>query len=609
MSYLRICALTVLAVAVLFVGLSYFLVAGRAVSALVPNSLVVTSLDLGAVSLDWDDVPNATEYQLRYWDTEWHALPHGDIRVTMQGSSGVVHGLPEGTEMAFAVRTRAASGRWSDWSDSLHDVILPARTQAQLARPTNLTVTLREPGMVTLDWEGLAPPNAYQVSYWSTTKDGGEWVILPDAGIEVSMDSSDGSGAVIRQLPDAAEQTHSFAVRAFTEGGISEWSETLRAPAYLKAPENLRGWYQGPGLVALDWPDIPGAQTYEILYWHETPTTSQWSILPVEEVQVSLNGSEALVDLQADISDVIQSFAVRAVSSVSQSAWSEVAEVMPVLEAPSGLLGRLLDDGTITLEWREATAKAYDVRLLQDTESGPQWVILPTSSVTVNLDGTRVNLDKLPDFNTFSFQVRSVGERSESEWSEVLTLSSPGNSLPPASPATALVVSTPPPPPATPLPDVGTGSPGTVSPTPTVEPTPTPRRRSSSRGGSSTAVQPTPTPRPRAWLSPNPQIALAKGDSKKFTVNMEGIPAGAINVMVILQDDNKRTIKIKLNGHEHSNWEGGGGHAYYVNRENGKYVVELKGENAGTTTVGLEVYRDADPNTAWGGTYTVTVNE
>ena len=496
MNKLRLGAIVALAVAVLVTGSSFFLVSSRAGGSLVPHSPILTALDMGSVSLDWNDVPNAAEYELQYRDIEWNPLPHRDVRITIQGSSAVVHGLPGGSDYAFAVRTRAKNGRWSDWSEPLYDVALPAETP--LASPTRLRVTKRELGSVTLDWQGATQINNYQVSYWYSSEEGDEWIILPAAGIQLLMDWAEGSKAIVNQLPEDPERIHNFAVRAFTGGGFSAWSEVVRAPDYLKAPEDLIGWYRDPGVVRLDWPDVAGADTYEVLYWHETQASSRWSVLPVEGARVSINGSGARVDLSPFRSDKMLNFAVRAVSGESTSTWSKVVEVALELGVPQGLWGLNSPDGGVWLDWNDvSSAHAYDVRFWLETTGAPQWVILPVAEVPVQVEGSEATLEQLPGYASYHFQVRAVdGGGETSAWSEVLEVTNPEGfvflspfetpiatvTLIPALPPTATPTFTPT---ATPMP--------TATLTPTVTPTPTPTRRRRS-SGSQTPATPTPIP-------------------------------------------------------------------------------------------------------------------
>lgn len=493
----RLYAIVALAIAVLVTGSSFFLVSSRAGGALAPNSPILTALDMGAVSLDWDDVPDAAEYELQYRDKEWKPLPHKDVQVTIQGSSAVVHGLPGGSDYAFAVRMRAVNGNWSAWSEPLYDVALPA--EAPPIRPTHLRVTKRGLGSVTLDWHGAAPIDSYQISYWHSSEEGDAWVILPAEDIQVLMDWADGSRAIVSQLPEGPERIHNFAVRTFTGAGFSAWSDVVRAPDYLTAPEELIGWYRDPGLVRLDWLDVAGAVTYQVLYWHETPAAAQWSVLPVEGAQLSIDGSGARVDLSPFSSDRMLNFAVRAVNSVSISPWSKVVEVALELGEPQGLWGLRQPDGAAWLDWNDvSSAQTYDVRFWHERGGNPQWVILPITEIPVSVEGSGATLEQLPDYASYYFQVRAVdGGGESSDWSEVFEMSNPGGTdflSPFETPIATAPVAIP-----TLIPTATATATPTVTPSPTATlgptatPTPTTRARRRDNSGQTPAT-PTSTP-------------------------------------------------------------------------------------------------------------------
>ncbi len=502
MNNLRLYAIVALTIAVLITGSSFFLVSSRAGSALAPNRPILTALDMGAVSLDWDDVPDAAEYELQYRDTEWKPLPHKDVQVTIQGSSAVVQGLPGGSEYAFAVRMRAVNGNWSAWSEPLYDVALPA--EAPPSRPTHLRVTKRELGSVTLDWQGAVPIDSYQISYWHSSAAGHAWVILPAEDIQVLMDWAEGSRAIVSQLPEGPERIHNFAVRAFTVAGFSAWSEVVRAPDYLTAPEDLIGWYREPGLVRLDWLDVAGAATYQVLYWHETPATARWAVLPVEEARLSIDGSGARVDLSPLSSDGNLNFAVRAVNSLSTSPWSQVVEVALELGVPQGLWGLQQPDGAVWLDWNDvSSAQTYDVRFWYERAGDPQWVILPVTEIPVAVEGSRATLEQLPAYASYYFQVRAVdGGGEPSDWSEVFEMSNPGGTdflSPFETPIATVPVAIPtliPTATATATPTVAPSPTATLAPTAT--PTPTRARRRSNSGQTPAIPTPTPTRLPEA---------------------------------------------------------------------------------------------------------------
>ena len=320
------------------------------------------------------------------------------------------------------------------------------------------------------------------------------------------MDWADGSRAIVSQLPEGPERIHNFAVRTFTGAGFSAWSDVVRAPDYLTAPENLIGWYRDPGLVRLDWLDVAGAATYQVLYWHETPASAQWSVLPVAGAQLSIDGSGARVDLSPFSSDRMLNFAVRAVNSVSISPWSKVVEVALELGVPQGLWGLRQPDGAAWLDWNDvSSAQTYDVRFWHERGGNPQWVILPITEIPVSVEGSGATLEQLPDYASYYFQVRAVdGGGESSDWSEVFEMSNPGGTdflspfetpiaTAPVEIPTLIPTATPT---VTPSPTATLG--------PTATPTPTTRARRRDNSGQTPA---TPTSSPPDCLRPMARIA------------------------------------------------------------------------------------------------------
>ena len=510
---------------------------------LAPSRPIAKVLDPGTVSLDWDDVAGASGYELRYGDSEWNVLPHGDVSVTMEGSSAVVRSLPGDSELAFAVRTRAAAGYRSNWSDPVYPDPLPARvapttelpTRVLPATPLNLKVAKRERDSVTLEWQAVSSADSYQVAYWRTSEESEDWVILPDEGIQVSIDTLDGTGAVVSRLPEQPARMHDFAVRAVNTEGVSDWSAVVQAPAFLQRPQDLIGWYQAPGQVVLAWQEVSTANTYEILFWYDLETVSEeWVVLPTDGIKVSLVGSQALVDLGSNYPERLLNFAVRAINDLSESPWSTVVAVGPILQVPAALTGRLLESGAISLNWPDVpVVDAYEVRFLLDGGSSEsQWVTLPAAGIEVSFEGSEARLEQLPYYGSYFLQVRATKENSlPSDWSEVFALtrqtSRPGVTVQTTTPGGGTS---------------GTGTPSTESPGddgappqpasgPTVggaspsatvaeaQPTPTPRSRSRNRNS-----QPEPTPQPRVRLAGVP-TTIKVGEAKQVTLIREGNPA------------------------------------------------------------------------------------
>ena len=529
-----------------FIALAVAVIGGvlglhRSASAtLAPSRPIVRAIEPGTVSLDWNDVPAAAGYELRYRDSEWNVLPQGDVRVTMEGSSAVVRSLPSGSEYAFSVRTRTPVGYRSNWSDPVYPAPLPARvspTRALPATPINLKVAKRERDSVTLEWQAVNSADSYQVAYWRTSAQGADWVILPDEGIQVLLDVYSGTGAVVSQLPGLPEGVHDFAVRAVNSEGVSTWSEAVQAPAFLQVPQDLIGWFQAPGQVVLAWREVPTADAYEILFWHDLATVSEeWVVLPTDGIEVSLDGSQALVDLGSNHSDRLLNFSVRAINNLSESPWSSIVAVGPVLQVPAELTGRLLEDGAISLDWPDVpVVDAYEVRFLLGGSSESQWVTLPASGIEVSFEDSGARLEQLPYYADYFLQVRATKENSlPSDWSEVFAItrqtSQPGTTvqatsvgITPSGPGTTSAESPTDAeaPPQTSPGSGGGGPPGGTSTLETAaEATPTPRVRSGNRNS-----QPEPTPQPRVWLQNLPST-IKVGKPEEVTLMREGIPAG-----------------------------------------------------------------------------------
>ena len=528
-----------------FIALAVAVIGGvlglhRSASAtLAPSRPIVRAIEPGTVSLDWNDVPAAAGYELRYRDSGWNVLPHGDVRVTMEGSSAVVRSLPSGSEYAFSVRTRTPVGYGSNWSDPVYPAPLPARvspTRALPATPSNLKVAKRERDAVTLEWQAVNSADSYQVAYWRTSEEDADWVILPDEGIQVLLDVYSGTGAVVSQLPGLPEGVHDFAVRAVNSEGVSTWSEAVQAPAFLQTPQDLIGWFQAPGQVVLAWHEVPTADAYEILFWHDLATVSEeWVVLPTDGIEVSLDGSQALVDLGSNHSDRLLNFSVRAINNLSESPWSSIVAVGPVLQVPAELTGRLLEDGAISLDWPDVpVVDAYEVRFLLGGSSESQWVTLPALGIEVSFEGSGARLEQLPYYADYFLQVRATKENSlPSDWSEVFAItrqtSQPGTTvqatsvgITPSGPGTTSAESpTDAEAPPQTSPGSGGGPPGGTSTLETAaEATPTPRVRSGNRNS-----QPEPTPQPRVWLQGLPST-IEKDQVIPVTLMREGIPAG-----------------------------------------------------------------------------------
>ena len=522
----RVRARTVLVGLLAFAALGLVLVGTLSWHPAVPEKPSVVAVTSSSVVLEWDDVPSAVEYQLSMRESEWLALPLEDIRLDFDGSSAVISQLPAGTNLAFGVRARAPIGRWSEWSEVVWDVNLPT-IETVPSHPGHLTVSGRAPGKVELDWQDVSDANSYQVHFSNAFESGAPWTLLPTADIDLWLD---GSGAVVHGLPESTDQAYRFKVRAANQLGNSEWSEVVKAPAALDTPSGVTGRRYGPGTVMLNWVEVFNANSYQVGLLLSKESVYKWAVLPVEGIQVSVEGSSATVGPLPEDSELEYSFVVRAINAIGESNWSGIIQVPVELHAPEDLTAAHGELGAVLMNWGTVpAADTYQIRLWHMDGNQPVWVQLPLGDMEVSLHGPSAILRKLPAYAGYFLQVRAVdAAQVPSPWSEVVYLQNQEGTQLPAPPEAPFVPATFTPVPTPTLVPTFTPTPtATLEPIPTLEPTPTPtptpRRRTSGRSSRPNTPTPAPTPTytptPRAWLDPNPGTSgLPMHEWTEFTV-------------------------------------------------------------------------------------------
>ena len=181
----------------------------------------------GAVSLDWNDVPTATSYEVRFWlATERHyvelspdAAVHG-ISITFDGSSAAVSGLPTTDHDGwYFFQVRAINdGGASDWSPN-NAIAVPTDGPVPPDTPEPPTGQRTGVGTVTLDWDDVDRATGYQVGLWSHPN----LVPLPSDDMPAVKVQMNGSSATLTGLPSGWSH-YWFTIRAGNEGGTSGWS-------------------------------------------------------------------------------------------------------------------------------------------------------------------------------------------------------------------------------------------------------------------------------------------------------------------------------------------------------------------------------------------------
>ncbi len=106
-----------------------------------PNGLVNPD---GSILLLWNDVPEATSYDVGLWRTsDWTILPTDDITISFFGAGANIYGLPRQTTHKLSVRSVNSDGIKSKWSSSV-SIDIPGTASATATPnpvPTSICIT------------------------------------------------------------------------------------------------------------------------------------------------------------------------------------------------------------------------------------------------------------------------------------------------------------------------------------------------------------------------------------------------------------------------------------------------------------------------------------
>ena len=188
----------------------------------------------GTITLDWDDVDDATTYEVWQWDgnldpSTWRKLRFRSgsrnftVNININDSSAVVSGLENGVRYSHIVMARSDGGAYSPWSEiqSTFAGILPSV-------PTNFTGA---PGIGSIDlkWDAVAHATAYEVQQWNGHASTPEWQNLPFKDGSFPIEFTDSSAKVRGFIKGT---TYSHRIRSANGSLKSDWS----AYVHTKAP-------------------------------------------------------------------------------------------------------------------------------------------------------------------------------------------------------------------------------------------------------------------------------------------------------------------------------------------------------------------------------------
>ena len=207
---------------------------GSAVDLGTPVLLNMENLHHRMVRLDWQDIEDAGWYVVQYYhleDGEWLDLPAEGVDIAFHGSSAVVSNLHGLSWLRVSAASCDGASEWSqieelygtnasDWEGvpvpevEEGDEIEPC--PVVLGTPVLSDTEYLHHGMVQLDWQDIEDAGWYVVQYYHL--EGGEWLDLPGAGVEIAFH---GSSAVVSNLHGLSW----LRVGAASCDGASEWSQ------------------------------------------------------------------------------------------------------------------------------------------------------------------------------------------------------------------------------------------------------------------------------------------------------------------------------------------------------------------------------------------------
>ena len=296
------------------------------------------------VTLSWeppDDNGNApaTRYRIE-WRVDGKDYDRWSQWGTSRSTTYTTNDQANGVKYIFRVKAENGNGNsYGPYGPASGEVsATPTSGSAvDLATPVLSDTETLHHGMVRLDWEDIEDAGWYVVQYYHV--EGGEWLDLPAAGVDIAFH---GSSAVVSNLHGLSW----LRVRAMSCAGESEWSQIeelygTKASDWedVPVPEVAEGDEIDPcpvvlgtpvlsntktlhhGMVRLDWQDIEDAGWYVVQYYHVK--SGEWLDLPAAGVDIVFHGSSAVVSNLHGLSWL----RVRAMSCAGASEWSQIEEL------------------------------------------------------------------------------------------------------------------------------------------------------------------------------------------------------------------------------------------------------------------------------------------
>lgn len=336
-----------------------------------------------AVRVSWEEVENATDYDIEYQrpgDPEWKPLFQKETTCTIPGLSG-------NTTYHIRVRSSNAAGH-SEWN------MIEITTEAAAPEvPGNFRSPEQTHQSISLAWDSSEGAESYVLRYKRKTET--EW--------ETPLEIKGFSTTVPGLIPQCE---YEFQLKAVGPGGESEWVSrefsTKIAPPI--TPGSIRSTEIFWNRISLSWTASPGASGYVLQYKKSDEST--WRTAPTL--------SETTTTIENLDPETAYMFRVQAFNTSGGSGYANAEATTKIAppEAPGKIEFSDLTMNSVLLSWPTAErASGYALQYRKLGES--DWTVLPDQSKT------SAPITNLAEETTYIFRVRALNESGESTWTSI----------------------------------------------------------------------------------------------------------------------------------------------------------------------------------------------
>ena len=363
-----------------------FAQAGRSSAYLTENSISSNS-----ATLNWNAIPNATEYTIRYrqvGSTDW-------LTTTTILTSTFIENLNSDAEYEYQVSANSNGGLAAySTSEFFH-------TNGSCRTPENLTAVSMSATSVQLNWSPQQGVSYYKFKYRVVGSN------------SCTNDSSISNSKVISGLTPSASYQYQVQTKC-NSSDQSAWSAkvsfTSAANATCAAPTGISTSLIGSTNATINWSPVQGAVNYSIQYARSG--SNSWTTETVSSTSASVSG----LDPASSYDYRIQAVGYGAASSYSNH--SSFVTLAAACSTPTMLSVTTITATSARLNWGVVSgANSYTVRYRKSGTNS--WTT--TSSTTNSKD-----ISSLTQNSVYEFQVRTVCSGSSSSYASSVTFTTAG---------------------------------------------------------------------------------------------------------------------------------------------------------------------------------------